>query len=1059
MRSYVTDQSGGRLPAASRPFDLSPSGSFQSPQTAQNRIRLRRQPRHVGCVCAAALLSLIIPAERTAEARRAADTAPQMSLSRQYIQTVWTVEDGLPQNSVTAILQTRDGYLWLGTFGGLVRFDGLKFTVFNSGNSPGMKTNRILSLYEDRAGTLWIGTETGEVMQYSGGSLKSFSTADGLPGGLVWSFLESDSGFMWIGTSRGLVQWQGGSAKKTYTKGDGLAGDIVWSIYEDQPGHLWLGMDRGLAEFQNGRGVVRDIKPAMWGVPPGEQLGVRVVRPGADGNLWLGTVRGVARFVHKPIRGSPQIERLSSQYVRCLATDRAENIWVGDFYGGIVNRWKPGSSSHQPDIIDLRSGAVAAISTDDEGNIWFGSMGGGLIRLKKRRMNVYSTEEGLPGDNVQAITDDGADGIWATTDGGLVHLSAGEGPKPTVYTTKEGLPVNYIVALFRDLDGTLWIGHQFGLTRFKDGLFTTYSAAEGLSPGVIHAVVRDREGNLWVGGNGGLNKSQNGRFISYGTGQGMVSNDVRFILPARDGSLWLGTTGGLSHFSNDVFTNFRTEQGLSNNFVRTIVEEEDGTLWIGTYGGGLNRLKDGRLSQLTSKDGLFDDFISQIIADDFGRFWMLSNRGVFYVAAKELNDFADGRTRSITYISYGIADGMKSSEGNGGTQSSAWKAPDGRLWFATIKGLVSLMPQPSVGRPPRVIIEEVVADRKTLPIEQNVRIEPGIDNIEIHYTGLSLSRPEQVRFKYKLIGHDNDWVDAGTRRIAYYSRISPGEYPFYVIAASSDGVWNDAAATLAVVVVPPFWRTWWFLSLLALSAVGIMVAVYKRRVEHLKRAHAVQEAFSRQLLESQERERQRIAAELHDGLGQSLLIIKNRTFIASSANGNRELVQEQLEEIAASTSQAIDEVREIAYNLRPYQIERFGLTRTLRAIFTRFSGSSDTRFTAEIDPIDGLFSKENEINIYRIVQESLNNIVKHANATEASLAVKRESREVNLLIRDNGRGFQTADAVSTAVRPGGFGLTGMAERVRILGGSYLVESAPGRGTTITIRLRIADGAA
>jgi signal transduction histidine kinase/ligand-binding sensor domain-containing protein len=867
----------------------------------------------------------------------------------------------------------------------------------------------------------------------------------------VWCFLEDYSGAMWIGTSKGLMLWRDGSTK-TFTQIDGLDSYLIWSIHEYRPGRLWLGTDRGLVEFKNGR--IIPIEPGA-DVTPSFRSGVRAIHSIGDGSLWLATLGGAVRCLNLA-DGARQTETLSNQYVRALNGDRSGNIWAGNFYDGIVACWKAASPSTAPEKLNLGSHGVAAISSDNEGNIWFGTVGGGLIRLRERKVVTYSVGEGVPGEGVQAITGDGGEGIWATTDRGLLHLSGGAEPKYMFYSTTDGLPVNYITALHRDSDGALWIGHQFGVTRFKDGVFSHYSPANGLLEGVVHAVVRDREGSLWIGSEGGLNRFRDGVFTAYRTAQGLISDDVRFILPARDGSLWLGTVGGLSHFHFGAFTNYKSEQGLSNNYVRTIFEEEDGTLWIGTYGGGLNRLKDGRFTQVTTRDGLFDDFISQII-EDRGRFWMLSNRGICHVAARELNDFADKLTNSITCISYGVADGMKSSEGNGGSQPAGWKARDGKLWFATIKGLVSIDPRQSGAILPPVIIEQVILDRETRPLDQTIQIDPGKASLEIHYTGLSFTRPEQLRFKYRLNGLDQDWIDAGNRRIAYYSHIPPGEYLFSVIAASSDGVWNETSATMRVVVIPPFWRTWWFAGLVLLSLAGVLVFVYKRRVEDLKRAHSVQESFSRQLLESQERERQRIAAELHDGLGQSLLIIKNRVFIASNANGNREATQEQLDEINASASQAIEEVREIAYNLRPFQLERFGLTRTLHAVFSRFSEACGTLFSAEIDPIDGLFSKEDEISIYRIIQESVNNIVRHANASEASLEMKRDQREITMRIRDNGNGFTPASPAGTEAGRGGFGLTGLAERVRMLGGTCVVDSAPGRGTMITIRLIVPDG--
>ena len=1011
---------------------------------------MQRKTHHSQRICLGVCLWLTLGCFIVASGGRA--TAPAFNLTahrstplqfgQRYIQTVWTVQDGLAQNSVNAILQTRDGYLWMGTFGGLARFDGVKFRVFNSGNTPGLKSNRILSLYEDRASTLWIGTETGEVMSLKDGRASTFTTADGLPGGLVWCFLEDHAGTLWIGTTNGLVRWQPDGIK-IYTQRDGLAGNRVWSIYEDRPGHMWIGTDLGLVEFSNGRGITH---------APG--YGVRVIHPDPEGSLWLGTVNGIACLINGRLITYPGTTGLSSQSIRALAEDQAGNIWAGYFEAGIVIRLQAGASSPLPEKIVLGAHTIGAMCTDSEGNLWVGTRGGGLVRLKERKLTAYAAEDGLD-DHIQATIDDGRDGVWVAASNGLSHISGGQQPRITTYTTRDGLPDNFLHALYLDRGGTLWLGCE-GLTQFKDGVFTTYSIAEGLSNNSIHAIAEDSEGNLWAGTEGGLHRFRDGRFVSYRTSEGLINNDVRFLLPSPDGSLWLGTIGGLSHFQNGAFTNYTSEQGLSNNYVRTILEQSDSTLWVGTYGGGLNRLKDGRFTTVTVKDGLFDDFISQIVEDDRGRFWMLSNRGIFHVDVRELNDVADGRSRAITCISYGIGDGMKSSEGNGGTQPAGWRARDGKLWFATIKGVVAIAPEPTSGRLPPVIIEQAVLDRQTLPPGQTVRIAPSQENLEIYYTGLSFSRPEQLRFKYRLSGLDQDWVDAGTRRVAYYSHIPPGEYVFSVMAASSDGVWNESAMRLAVIVVPPFWRTWWFFALALLSIAGLLLAVYQRRVEHLKKAHAAQETFSKQLLESQERERQRIAAELHDGLGQSLLIIKNRAFLALSANGDREVRQEQLDEITASASQAIEEVREIAYNLRPYHLDRFGLTKTLKAIFTRFSDSSGTRFFVEIDPIDGLFSEEDEISIYRIVQESINNIVKHAHASEAQLVIRREGQAVRLRIQDNGRGFSPASVSASEAQPGGFGLIGMAERVRMLKGSYLIDSAPGQGTTITIKLNIAE---
>ncbi|HXG66150.1 MAG TPA: two-component regulator propeller domain-containing protein, partial [Blastocatellia bacterium] len=738
--------------------------------------------------------------------------------------------------------------------------------------------------------------------------------------------------------------------------------------------------------------------------------------------------------------------------MRNLLEDRDGTLWVSYHSPSLVSRFKDGKfSSYQ-----LKSGqaVIRAMYEDREGNLWMGSDGGGLIRLRKRKLTTYTAEDGLPNDIVRAITDDGAGGMWVATAAGLAHARAG---KFAVYTDKDGMLSYDIVSLCRDRAGSLWIGSNYGLTEFKDGRFINYAPAQGLPGFWAYAVAEDREGNLWVGTTAGLSRLRDGKLTVYRQAEGPVRDDVRFILPAGDGGLWLGTVGGLSRLKEGAFTNYTTKDGLSNDYVRAIVEEPDGALWLGTYGGGLNYFKDGRFRAVTTKDGLFDDFISRILEDGRGNFWLLGNRGIFRVNRRELRDFVEGRARSILSVSYAMADGMESSEGNGGFQPAGWRAADGKLWFPTIKGVAVLDPEPTNKLPPPVAIEQVTLDRVTLPGSQLVRIRPGQENLEIHYTGLSFTRPEQVKFRYQMAGLDHDWVDAGTRRTAYYPHLPPGEYTFKVIADNGDGVWNMEGASLSITVLPPFYRTWWFVTLAGLGVAGVVWLAFQYRVRQLKKAQAAQQAFSRQLIASQEMERKRIAAELHDSLGQRLVIIKNLALMFLQSPGENGEARQQIEELSAEASQAIGEVKEISYNLRPYQLDRIGLTKAVEAVVKKAAAASPIAFSAAIDDIDGVFPKESEINFYRIVQESVNNIVKHSQATEASVTIRRDGGRLLLTIRDNGKGF-TPGATPPDAHRGGFGLIGISERAQLLGGRALIHSAPGQGVTVSIEIILHSGA-
>jgi signal transduction histidine kinase len=393
---------------------------------------------------------------------------------------------------------------------------------------------------------------------------------------------------------------------------------------------------------------------------------------------------------------------------------------------------------------------------------------------------------------------------------------------------------------------------------------------------------------------------------------------------------------------------------------------------------------------------------------------------------------------------------MKSSEGEGNAQPAGWKAADGKLWFPTIKGVAVLDPSPVNTLPAPVVIQGVTVDRAAQPATHRVEIKPGQQNLEIYYAGLAFSRPEQVKFKYQLLNFDRDWIDAGTRRTAYYPQLPAGSYTFKVVADNGDGVWNMEGQTLSVIVLPPFYQTWWFVTLVSLTVAGMMALIWRLRVSQLQRAHAAQQAFSRQLIASQENERKRIAAELHDSLGQRLVIIKNLALIllnGSATDGARE----QIDEISSEASQAIGEVKEISYNLRPHQLDRLGLTKALEALVKKAASASPIVFTSEIDDIDDVFPKPAEINFYRVAQESVSNVVKHSAATEASVVVRREDGRIALTVRDNGKGF-VPETTQPDPAAAGFGLVGISERVTLLGGHATIQSAPGRGTTIGISI-------
>ena len=750
---------------------------------------------------------------------------------------IWTTEEGLPQNMVNDILQTRDGYLWLATFGGLGRFDGHRFTVFNIANTEGLGSNRILSLHEDREGALWMGLETGELARFHQGVFSTYEVDEGLPGGVIWSIVEDREGNLWIGGAGGLGRLTDGRFR-TYTVADGLPANWVTSLLVDRVGDVWIGTRGGLGRYSAGRFTVYTTDDGL----PDRR--VRALFEDHVGNLWVGTKNGLARhsegrFTAYPSTSQPIVS------IRSIAEDRAGNLWIST--GGALVRLEvataPGgerlrSAVYPFDAFTYGDFPIWSIFQDQEDNLWVGIRGQGLSRLRKRAVMRYTTRDGLPNPQVLPITSDGEGGLWIGSGctGGVTRYQSGTFTLHQANDRKIQCPR----ALLRDRKGVLWIGHNEVMTRYQDGTYTHYTKDDGLPPGVVRALFEDRVGTLWVGfQGGGVARFQDDVFTPYTTHDGLLNDHVVFITQDRRGALWFGTQKGLSRFENDVFTNFSTQDGLSPGMVRAIHEDEDGTLWIGTYGGGLSRLKEGIFTRYTMDDGLFDNVISRILEDDRGNLWMNGNLGLFYVSRKALNDFADGAIPSIECVSFGPGDGM--AEGNGGGQPAGWKTPDGKMWFPTIDGLVVVDPAHlNINNvPPPVVIEQVFIDDVQFDLEHTLEATQGRGDLEVRYAALSFSRPGRVRYKYRLEGYDEDWVDAGDRRVAYYTSLPHGDYRFGVIASNDYGVWNEEGASVRVTIHPPWWRkTWAYIVYGLLFATGLFATSRFQRRHVLQKAHA-----------------------------------------------------------------------------------------------------------------------------------------------------------------------------------------------------------------------------
>jgi ligand-binding sensor domain-containing protein/signal transduction histidine kinase len=1002
---------------------------------------------------------------------------PRKPLS-QYTHTVWQTDTGLPQNTVHQIIQTHDGYIWLATDGGLVRFDGIEFAVFDKQNTPAIKSNQIRNLSEDSQGNLWISTPEGLIRQRDK-KFTLFNASDGLSTGSVLSAFEDRTGIVWIITTGGLDSYKDGKFTQ-YTTRDGLSGDSIETLIEDRQGSIWIGSHDGLTRFKDGvftnynniagmrtsvRALMEDTQGRLWiGTPAGlyllnnGALSAYTVRDGLSNNsvtsitednagrIWVGTSNGLNQLKGDKVTLFTTTHGLPSNRIESIYEDREHSLWVIT-ESGIARLEGDRFTSFAPKN-RLASLAVLSIYEDREGNLWLGTDSGGLHALRDNKFVAYTTEEGLSNDLVRSVYQDPGSNIWIGTGGGGLNLI--RDGRVTAYTTKDGLSSNVVFATYADREGNLWIGTPDGLSRLARpdgsgrGRFTTYTIADGLADDFVRSIYQDRLGQLWIGTRRGLTRLQDGEFTVYTTLDGLGSDFIGAILQDSTGTLWIGTLGGLSRFIDGTFTNFTTADGLSGNVITSLYEDRAGNLWIGTNGSGLNRFRDGKFTSFTTKDGLFHDVIYQILEDGQDNLWLSCDRGIFKVSLKDLDGFASGRIGSISSVSYGTADGMKITECSGGGHPAGWRTRDGRLWFSTLRGVAVIDPQ-KIGLnklPPPVAIDRVLVDDRAVDVSDPGSFSPGRSRFAFHYAGLSFVAPDKVQFKYKLEGFDPDWVAAGGSRVAYYTNIPPGRYTFRVIACNNDGVWNEAGAAFGFYLQPHFYQTYWFYAL-CIVAMGLL-----GWQSYLLRVRGIESRFAAVLAE-----RNRIAREIHDSLAQGLAGISLQLELVSKMlASSTDSARNHLNQARLLTRQSLADARRSLWDLRSGALESSDLPTSLSSSARHLTAETGVETKFQVSGEFRELDRHIENNLLRIGQEAITNAVKHARAQRIDISLEFDANTVRLSVRDNGRGFDCEQPPPPA--GGHFGLVGMRERAEQIGGRLTVSSSPGAGTEISAEVPV-----
>ncbi len=1016
----------------------------------------------------------------------------------QYSQDAWKDEDGLPQNSVHALAQTRDGFLWGGTWEGLVRFDGLRFTVFDKRNTPELRDELIRALVADAAGTLWVGTGQG-VLSYREGRFQRVAPETELADVEVHALVAGGDGSLWVGAEEGLFLLRDGQVRR-YGTAEGLPSHKVESLRLDHEGVLWVGTTRGLARVSQGR-----VEPVR--LPgSGDVVAVRALLERRDESLWVGTDAGLVRFHEGRARLVTLQEGARGEQVNALAEDRDGNLWVGTDKGRLWRGSTAGFAMLGPKE-GFPGGSVRSLLEDREGTLWVGTFMGGLFRFRDAPFIVFGQPEGVVDELSTVVLEDRQGALWmGSYSGGLTRMKDGV---LTHFGREQGLTQETIRAIAEDRDGTLWVGTPGGAFHFDGRSFTRLGREHGLADDLVFSLFADSRGDLWIGTLGGLCRKRGEALSCFGPGQGAPEATVPTIVEDSEGTLWFGSFGGLYRLSGDTFTRFTQADGLTGDRVLDLYADPRGGLWVGTS-TGLTLLKGGRFTRFTIAQGLADDAVFRILEDAEGSLWMSCNKGISRVSRRELEEVAEGQRTAVRSLIFDRRDGLRSAECNGALSPAGWRSRDGRLWFPTLKGVVAVDPRKVVARHPLAEprLEEVRVQGRPVPPADKLVLEPGQRDVEFRFSALSLGDSTRRPLRYRLVGHDADWVDAEERRAVSYTNLPPGDYRFEVTAANRDAVWTEPGARVELTLVSRFHETPWFYALVVLGVVAVGTGLYALRVGRLKARERWLEArveertrelamANRELDENLRALRQAQSQLVHAGkmaavgtlaagVGHEInnplaYIVSNLEFAnAEAAMLGRELPAgssggKRLEDMDRALREALhgaERVRRIVQDLKNFSRgdEEARGPVDLHAVLDSAAklAANELRPRARLVKEYGDFAWVDG-NESRLAQVFLNLIINAAQAFpegqaalhEVRLVTRRAGERVVAEVRDNGCGippevmgrifdpFFTTKPVGVGT---GLGLALCHRFITAMGGDIAVESEPGKGTVVRVTL-------
>ena len=1000
------------------------------------------------CCWLASLLAGLVPAAALA-------AQPAAWFSR-----TWRSDEGLPDNQVQGVAQTPDGFLWVATQYGLVRFDGVRFTECRAAETkvaPGVRTLRMLA---DRRGRLWLG----QVGIHGGGSLvcvetgrtRVFTPEDGLPDAAVMELAEDGEGAMWSVSPGSLTRICDGEVRELSTA-EGPPGGGSCRLTVDGRGQLWFAKSDNLGVFRDGR--FRTLLTLQGPVTVTALTGAR------GGGVWFAQGTHVLKYAGE---GEPQdfgelAAKRPAEQPTILFEDRTGGLWAGTFTEGLFRLDGPGFTR-----IELPLSKIVSMTDDREGNIWVGTDGGGLHRLHPRAFDLQEVVGGASDDPPVSVCQDAAGIQWAATKSGL--LARSEGMRWKTLSAADGWPVRGASCVTPAVGGGVWVGTQSnGLYLWRDGVGGHFTKENGLAGNMVTALLTTSAGDVWLAtvNANAVQRMRDGRFQTFT----LADKYGPFGTLAEDtaGVVWVATSGGLlSQVSGDKLVDETANTLGTHHTISALCTTADGSLWIGYMGRGVGRLKHGRFSRFDKEQGLMDNSIYQVVPDGRGRIWLAANRGLFSVAEKEFEAVVEGRQTQVHPVYYGREEGLSVLQPKRSNWPSSWRSADDRLWLPMADGLVVVDPGRLTAdpEPPPVVIERVTADGRTAAIWEfgqapgagqssppldlrqaaaHLVLPPGTRQIEFDYTGLGFASSHNVAFRYRMADWDRNWVEAGPRRGAYYNHLPPGNYHFQVIARTADGVWSPQGATLAVTVRPYFWQTWWFVAVcfaagsLTLMGTGWGIARRRARRKLAKMAEA----------QALERERSRIARDIHDDLGAGLTQISLVSALAredAADAGKSRAAGLKVEELSRDLVRSLDE---IVWAVRPQHDNLNSVVDYLGFAARDLCEGSGVRcwFTG-LPTVPALeVSASVRHNLLLACREAINNVLKHSGANEVRISLRLEAGDFTVEIADNGHGF---DVVAGEAKRSG--LLHIRQRLGEVGGRCAIDSVSGQGTTVRLTL-------